>query len=458
MALLVCFCIFVGKAVAQTNSEALAGPDVTIKAYLEPDGDIYVGQLARLWIEVSTSTWFTRAPRYPELQMDGAIALMPDQLGVNFSTTDRGKTRVGQRQRYVIIPQRAGRLAIPSLTVTLGVSVDGKPSEAINLKTKPIELTAILPPGAEGLDQIVTSQKISVEERYDRSFEDFKVGDAITRTVTLRGENTFALALPRTEFLGVAGTRVYPGQPRLNDSINRGQYRAVRTDSATYVFEQEGAFTLPAIAVRWWNPEAKRIEEQVLPEVALTISANHAYQPNATLELDRRDLGKSIEERIAELLEWIRSNIGWLTLAAIAVYFVRLAWRRFGVALVAEMRGYRERLRQSEARYFRDFARAYRAGDKSTAVKRFWRWLDRLTPDDQAACLDRLARKTGASEILTRARAVARARYGPPDKHAEPASPTLRQMKQFRRQLRDVGPSSAMAADSLNPRSQRGAD
>lgn len=454
--LLVLFVLLIsGPAHGQSDSEAATGPDVTIRTYFEPEGDIYIGQLVRLWIEVTTSSsWFTMAPRYPELQLDGAIVLMPEQLGVNFTDREGGETRTGQRQRYAIIPQRVGTLAIPSLKVTLGVSVDGKKSGPIILRTKPVSLTTILPPGTEQWDQILTTQKLSVEERYDREFDDLKVGDAITRTVTLRSDNTFALALPKVAFGPVTGARSYPAQPKLNDKVNRGQYRATRTDSVTYVLEREGEVRLSEIAVRWWNPDSKTVEEAVLPSAGFTVAANPDYRNNGGPIADRRDTVQDLKRWTAATLAWLRTNIAWLTLAAIGLYIAVLVWRRFAPLVFAHWEAWRLRRGESESRYFRDFRKACRSGDEDGAIASFWRWLDRLTPDDQAASLGRLTRAEGDAEFREFVQDTGKNRYSgrPANKHNEAA--IYSHVARFRQRLvRHKNTPATDVCRTLNPQS-----
>ena len=72
------------------------------------------------------------------------------------------------------------------------------------------------------LSQLVSTPRLTVTERYDPLPETAKVGDAVTRTVTLRGEDTFALALPPVTFAPVDGTRLYGARPRLDDAVDRG--------------------------------------------------------------------------------------------------------------------------------------------------------------------------------------------------------------------------------------------
>jgi len=442
-------------AFAQQASDPPVESDIRIRAYLEPEGEIHVGQLARLWVEVTTSTWFTRAPRYPELRLDGAITLMPEQLGVNFSETERGRTRTGQRQRYAIIPQRPGSFAIPSLEVTLGTSVDGKPSEPVAVQTEPLRLTVVYPPGAEGLDQIITIPELAVSETYDRDFNGLKAGDAVIRTVTLQAEGTFALALPQTQFENIAGARVYTSQPRLDDKVNRGQYRASRSDAATYVFEREGAFTLPEITVGWYDPESEAVEQTILPEVSFTVAANPAYQADKGLVAGTDDPMQAVKSWAESALLWLRENIAFLTLAVIAIYIAILVFRRFGPPLFAQWRAYRARFLGSEHYAFTLFRRACRSRDRGRTLNSFWRWLDRLTPDDQVASLQAMTRQADDRDFEVLARNLAESRYARPATEGSGMNIAYNKVARFRKTL--LRRRRPVAADNktLNPRSGR---
>lgn len=448
--------LFAGTAVAQTTGEPATDPDVKVRAYLEPDQDIYVGQLVRLWLEVTTSTFFSKAPRYPDLQLEGAIVLMPEQLGVNFTDRAGGTTRTGQRQRYAIIPQREDAIEIPSLTVTTSVSVDGKPSDPVTLQTEPLRVNATMPPGAQNLEQVLTTRELAVEESYDRELGDLKVGDAIMRTVKLRGEDTFALALPATTFPPVPGVRAYPAEPILEDKVNRGQYRAMRTDAVTYVLEQVGSAKIPEIVVRWWNPVDQEIEEKILSAVDIAVAANPDYRPAMGLPGVTDSTSQQLTNAVAAALDWLRSNIVWLTLVAIAFYLFVLAIRRFWSPLVEKWKHWREQSRQSEARYFGDFRRACRSADNDAIISSFWKWLDRLTPADKAASLEQIATASGDIGFLEFARRALSGRYGTATGEPSSGPDILRQVTRFRRQIRSYKGATHGSRRTLNPRSCRG--
>jgi hypothetical protein len=372
----------------QTIARSPIDVDLKIRTYLEPDNGVYVGQLARLWIEISSSHRFARAPHYPDLQMNGAIVIMPDQFGSNFTQSVQGNTRIGQRQRYAIIPQREGTLVISAVNVNFTVMIDGKESRQINVKTKPVELSAIFPPGTKYLGGILTTENLTITESYDRETEKLRVGDTLTRTVTLHGENTFALALPPTEFVTVEGARVYSAQPILSDQTNRGQYSGTRIDSGSYVLEQAKEISLPEISVRWWNPETKTLEEAIMPAVSFLVEANPDFQTHTGIQTGKTSLMQRLKRGAFKFFVWLKDNIIWLTMTAICFYIFVLIWKRFSPVFAQSWKSWRGRVRTSEAHYFSEFRRACLINNESDITRTFWVWIDSRYPGTQTSTLN----------------------------------------------------------------------
>ena len=175
----------------------VAGAEVRIDAFAEPDGDVYLGQRVRLIVEVRTDTWFTTAPRYPELRIDGTVALLPEAFGINFTKREGGTTWAGQRQRYVLFPQRVGQLTIPPIDVALAVSTGGQAGEIQVVKTPSVTINVVAPPGTADVPAFVTTPRLRVREEWKGNIEDLKVGDAITRRITQSADDVFALLLQK---------------------------------------------------------------------------------------------------------------------------------------------------------------------------------------------------------------------------------------------------------------------
>ena len=358
-----------------------------IKTHYEPEGQIFVGQTVRLWVEITTPGTVSTPPQYPELKVDGAISLLPEQLGVNF--TDRETGNAGLSQRYVIIPQRPGQMDVPAFQVSIGITRDGT-EQPLTLDVTPAPIDVVLPDGVEGLDRVVTTSDMTVTEKYDQEPTGLKVGDALERQVTIVAGGTFALALPEVTFEPVEGTKIYPAQPQLNDQTNRGSYKATRIGAATYVFQKAGAVQLPEIKVSWFDPEKKAVQETVLPALDIDVAPNPAYEAQQKA-LEAEQKRTDILEQIAAVLLWIKTHIALITTLAVAAYFAQLAIKRFGPVLLREWKAARTRAAQSEGRAFKNFNSDARSGDAEKTRAAFWAWLDHFSSPEETATFARLA-------------------------------------------------------------------
>lgn len=344
--------------------------ETRIDALLEPEGPYYLGQQVRLVVEVETDTWFTTAPRYPEIRVPGAIVLQPEVFAVNSTRREGSVTWTVQRQRYVIFPQRVGPLAVPPIDIDLAVSVDGKPGDAMTLTTPRLDADVRMPPGASAAGPFVTTPRLEVRESFDRGLDGLEVGDAVTRSVTQTAGSTFALLLPAIRFEAPAGVTAYPTEPRLDDRGNRGTYTATRVDSVTYVLEKAGHFQLPPIEILWFDIGRSAMRTETLAERAFNVAANRNVVQGPQSPPLAISPGK--------VLAWLQDNLVWLTVLAAALWLVRQAWSRLKPPVLAWFARRRHELRHGERAYYRRVVEAARRGDADAFVAAFWAWSDRL--------------------------------------------------------------------------------
>ena len=444
-------------AAAQDADDLIANGNLRVRAYLEPEGEIYIGQQLQLYIEIATDTWLTQPPRYPELDLAGVIALQPAQAGGNFSERAGGKTYAGVRHRYLLYPQRAGEFVIPPFTLTMAVATDAQPVE-VTTSTAVLRFSARMPAAAADLSQFVTSSRLTVTETYEPAPEGLKVGDAITRTVTIKADNALALLLPEVRFTPVDGLQVYPAQARLTDSTERGRYRGQRVNAVTYVLEQAGDIELPAIELYWWQPDEQILHTETLPAVRFNVAQALPDESLNGLESGQPsgETWLSILGRWARaVLDWLLAHLAGLTLLAIALYLLVLAVRKYQVAVLTWWQAYRQREQASEQHYFREFCWACWGADESQIMASFWRWLDRLPARFKVSNARELAVAADAPKFAAHSRAAEVSRYTPKTSmqanQAIAGDTLLLQVAQVRRQLFARSKRKATVDSSLNP-------
>ena len=129
-------------------------------------------------------------------------------------------------------------------------------------------------PEAEGLDYFIATSSLTLEESLDPDTRELAVGEAVTRSITVTVSNALSMVIPPVTFGTVDGLGVYPSPPEVTDSGGeRGStILGTRVDSASYVAEREGTYTLPAVELVWWDVENETLHRERLSEIELTVT------------------------------------------------------------------------------------------------------------------------------------------------------------------------------------------
>ena len=94
----------------------------------------------------------------------------------------------------------------------------------------------------------------------------------LTVTLTVNAIGQPADALPEPELPQIAGARVYPDQTR-DSTDDSGQWlQGTRTRNFAIVPDRNGALTLPAITLDWWNVTRDSAEQASVPAHTLAVS------------------------------------------------------------------------------------------------------------------------------------------------------------------------------------------
>ncbi len=83
---------------------------------LEPGSLVTVGQPLTVVVQVLVPSFFSGAPRFPNLDIPDAITVFTDR-GTNFTERIDRATWAGQDRRYTIYPMRAGSYEISDVPV-----------------------------------------------------------------------------------------------------------------------------------------------------------------------------------------------------------------------------------------------------------------------------------------------------------------------------------------------------
>ncbi len=337
------------------------------RVWITPANDIAVGQQIELNIELATSSWFTTGTRIGRLEMEGAIVLKRNKFAVNSTMRERGDTWSVQLWMLTIYPQREGQFTIPP--IKLRMSVAGPDGQALEgeLNTPELLFTAVIPKAIseESIANWISSPQFEVSEQFDRSLSDFKVGDAVRRTISLQADSVAAMMLPTLAEELDDGLAAYQKPARLEDRVNRGTYRALRRESITYVAEATGNYALPSMDFWWWNTDTLSLQKISLPSHNIVVGeATHSDSSNTLFAWLKKHYALAILALALLPLLLISLRRGWWQLA-------RSRWQQSAIA--------------RQRRDYRKILRTFNEGESAKAVYLMQHWFTRADSQKDGA-------------------------------------------------------------------------
>jgi len=310
--------------------------DLFIEASVS-NNDVYVQQQFTLQVKLYFASELKRGS-LTEPTLTGATITQVGKDKENVEISNGRRFRVIERN-YAINPQQSGdfvlsspmfsgeviksssrRSSFLSFGESTPVSALGK---EISIKVRPI------PEDFHG--QWLPNELLSINDEWQPKDQQFKVGEPITRTITLTAAGLSEEQLPKLTIPLPDGLKIYPDQAKLHTSVNNAKLISQKVQNFAIVASTPGTFTLPKMVIPWWNTVTNRYQEAVLPEKTIIVAVNDDFNnisppPAANKTIDSKDMSATDNavaknERVAKqviirqspLLQWIFLALWLLT-------------------------------------------------------------------------------------------------------------------------------------------------
>lgn len=235
---------------------------------------VLLEQPVKIKVTAYSATWFAEPLTIGNLQVSGAFVQ-------SFKRTQSGIRYINKKKyaslefHYILFPYNEGELTIPELTITTSIPPEGGyKGRPVTLKTKALVIEVDpVPPDADPSNWLVANDA-RISERWFPDPGTLKIGDVVTRTITIRAFGTLPSFIDAPDIGEIDFGSLYTSEPVFKDERDNKNVNGSRTDTYSYLLEQEGTFTLPEVEVKWWNPHAGRYYSRQLPTFQLTIAAN----------------------------------------------------------------------------------------------------------------------------------------------------------------------------------------
>ena len=311
-----------------------------------------VNELAPVFIESSLdqSSVYVQAQAILTLRIYHSVALYDDSSLTPLHLSDAIVEQLGESRtyeklingvrhgviemRYGIYPQHSGELLVPAQTFS-ATQVDSQQSNApaplgpvpgklvhvsspdipLKVKPKPQDYPSTAP--------WLPARSLSMSETWNPEPDHCRVGDSLTRTLTLKAQGLSSAQLPALTATDVNGLRRYPDLPQLSNQITENGLIGSREEREALVPTRIGQVELPAVEVVWWNTHEDRLERSYLPARTLQVAAN----PDLALDPAASDTARPLSDE-SSLWLWQLSTfvLGCSTLIGFGLWW-RARWQ-----------------------------------------------------------------------------------------------------------------------------------
>ncbi len=193
---------------------------------------------------------------------------------------------------YAIFPQQSGSLIIPAHTwdVTAqsrqGQRYDpflSRRGQRLRLRVEQQSVSVLPKPTNYSGDHWLPASDISLQQSWSQTPDSFKVGEPITRTLSITAKGLMASQLPPLAINEIAKVKYYPDQPQSEEALGLDGITTIKAESYAIVPNKPGRFTLPAVTLTWWDTQQNRMREASLPIQTIEV-AGDAVQTAANLD------------------------------------------------------------------------------------------------------------------------------------------------------------------------------
>ncbi|WP_245232252.1 BatD family protein [Thiorhodococcus minor] len=312
------------------------------------------------------------------------------------------------------------------------------PGRRVVERAQDVEIEVRAQPPGSGTPWLPATS-VQLSDEWSPSPPTFRVGEPVTRTLTLTAKGATAAQLPDLDLGNIQGAQVYPDQPKSEDMMAGPEPAAVKTFKVALVPTRAGPLTLPEIRLPWWDTAADTQRVVVAPARTVQVASapggvQSPYSPAAPPpqavpaeppEPADAPAARPAEPEAAGVPADRQTSAGWWPWLALALgvgWLLTLGWwlweRRGRRAVAGERPRVEPRLAERDSGALRatlqSLKQACLANEPRAARGALIDWARQRWPEDPPAGLEGIAARLGHEAIADCLREIDRVIYAPP--------------------------------------------
>jgi len=262
------------------QSQTQSSGDEPVRVVVEVDkSNVYVQEQILVKVKLISQINLNQAEMQPFDIKDAVVIPLSDKPK-QYVTNINGRQHLILESNYAVFPQNSGELVIPSMiySVVPGVERDlwndpfgRNRSNIMRLPTEEKHIVVNPVPATEAGKSWQPANNFSLHETWSASLDHLKMGEPITRTITISADGLTGGQIAPLAINNIDGLTFYPDQPQNNDEKTDKGIQGTRVETMAIIPNRGGEFTLPEIKIDWWDTKTQRMQSAILPAKTLHV-------------------------------------------------------------------------------------------------------------------------------------------------------------------------------------------
>lgn len=394
------------------QSQTQVGSDEQVRVDLELDkNSLYVQEQLLLTVKLISQVNLSQAEMQP-LDIKNAILIPLSDKPKQYVATTNGKQHLILEHNYAVFPQTSGELVIPSVIYSVVPAVERdlwndpfgrNRNNILRIPTEEKHITVKAVPQQAAGKVWQPANNLTLNETWSSSLDQLKMGEPVTRTITISAEGLTGGQIAPLPTTSVDGLTFYPDQPQNSDAKNAKGIAGTRVETMAIIPNHGGDFTLPEVKVDWWDSKTQSIQSATLPAKTLHVLGGAATSTAPQITQDQSVQTKVPADAAPTQIATTSSSWLWVAIAlgllscSLLVYAITL--RRKLNALLNEQQEANEIISEQEKHIWDLLKQASTNKDAPALRQSVLRWAKFQWPHASIHSLDDVAKLGGKPEL-----------------------------------------------------------
>lgn len=317
----------------------------------------------------------------------------------------------------------------------------------MRLRTEEIPLDIQPVPAAHAGKPWLPASNLTLSEHWSHSRDNIKVGEPVTRSITIAAEGLTAGQIPPLLLDRIDGLTLYPDKAQTDEQKSTLGVYGTRIETFAIVPNRSGKFTLPEVSVDWWDSTNNKMQTARLPATEIEVSENPFAidAPQAAGDLPAAQPVPSATPDstapVATLVQfpqaWLMSLTALVFLFALIMSFLYWRTRRELAAIHSLYMEDSSQQQQAENNLWNELKRANATQDYVALRKAVLAWAQQHWQETTLQSLQAVAERTDSPALREQLIYLDRALYSSGKNESWDAGELLQQIYACRKQKRE---------------------